>query len=349
MDLSRPTASANDIEDVSKFVGTTGFPKFPRGWFYLCQSRELNRKPAGVELGHSKYVAFRDSAGRAVVLDAHCSHMRADLSKGCVVDGVLHCPLHDWQYDGDGRCVRIPASAELPRFARQTAYPTVEIGGHVVFHNSPTADYPMPFFEGCSPSDLYPGKAFDFIVNTPWYMVAANAFDLQHFRVAHDRTLVDRPTVDCPSPFARRIAATYDVTGSSFRDKLTRRFSGPQVRMTATVWAGTIILVTAKFRRTTSYGMVFFRPLAENKTHLRTIVWVPRHTGAVMGRLIDPIDAWIRRSFIRAFMMDDAMRSDGVRYNPARLIDADRVLVDYMNWLMTLCKSGQQNMLPKEG
>jgi len=48
-------------------------------------------------------------------------------------------------------------------------------------------------------------------------------------------------------------------------------------------------------------------------------------------------------------MMDDAMRSDGVRYNPARLIDADRVLVDYMNWLMTLCKSGQQNMLPKEG
>jgi len=28
------------------------------------------------------------------------------------------------------------------------------------------ADYPMPFFEGCSPSDLYPAKPFDFIVNT---------------------------------------------------------------------------------------------------------------------------------------------------------------------------------------
>ena len=119
--------------------------------------------------------------------------------------------------------------------------------------------------------------------------------------------------------------------------------------MTATVWAGTIILVTAKFRRTTSYGMVFFRPLAENKTHLRTIVWVPRHRGAVMGRFIDPIDAWIRRGFIRAFMMGDAMRSDGVRYNPARLIDADRVLADYLTWLMTLSKSGEHNTLPKEG
>jgi phenylpropionate dioxygenase-like ring-hydroxylating dioxygenase large terminal subunit len=275
--------------------------------------------------------------------------MRADLSKGCVVDGVLHCPLHDWQYDGDGRCVRIPASTEVPRFARQTAYPTVEIGGHIAFYNSPVADFPKPFFDGCSPSDLHPAKPFEFMVNTPWYMVAANAFDLQHFRIAHDRTLMDTPIVDCPSPFARRIAATYDVTGSSWRDKLTRRFSGPQVRMTMTVWAGTMILVTAQFRRTTSYGMVFFRPLGENKTHLRTIVWVPRRRGAIMGRLIDPVDAWVRRSFIRAFMMDDANRSDGVRYNPATLIQADQVLADYLSWLMALSKRSAPNKLSKEG
>jgi phenylpropionate dioxygenase-like ring-hydroxylating dioxygenase large terminal subunit len=343
--IARNAASADAVEDVSNLGRTARFPKFPRGWFYLCQSGVLNHEVVGHELGHSKYVAFRDSAGRAVVLDAHCSHMRADLSKGCVVNGVLHCPFHDWQYDGDGRCVRIPASTEIPAFARQTAYPTAEMGGHVAFYNSPIADFPMPFFEALSVSDLYPAKPLDFLVSAPWYIIAANAFDLQHFRVAHDRTLVDTPVVDCPTPFARRIVGTFDVTGTSLRDKFTRRISGPQVRMTLTIWAGTVILVSATFQRTTTHGMVFIRPLAEDRTHVRTIVWVPRHRLS----MINPIDAWVRRFFIRGFMMGDANRFDGVRYNPARLIEADRVMGDYFTWLMALSKNAPPNTLSKEG
>jgi hypothetical protein len=107
------------------------------------------------------------------------------------------------------------------------------------------------------------------------------------------------------------------LTGTSLRDRLTRRFSGPRVRMSVTVWAGTLILVTAAFRRTTSYGMVFVRPLDGGRSHLRTIVWVPRRRGKMRRAILDPLDAWIRRR-----SMDDAVRSSGVGYNPATLIDA---------------------------
>jgi hypothetical protein len=167
-------------------------------------------------------------------------------------------------------------------------------------------------------------------------MIGANAFDLQHFRVAHDRTLVDEPVVESPSRFARRITATYDVSGMGWRDGLTRRFSGPRVRMSITVWAGTNILVTATFARTTSYGMVFVRPIGEQRTHLRTIVWVPRRRAAVARAILDPLDAFVRRRFIRAFMADDAARSNGVRYNPATLIAADRTMAEYMDWLASV-------------
>jgi vanillate O-demethylase monooxygenase subunit len=160
--------------------------------------------------------------------------MRADLSKGCVVGGVLHCPLHDWQYDGDGRCVRIPASTEVPPFARQAVYPTVEFGGHIAFYNSPVADFPMPFFEGCSPSDLHPAKPFEFVVNTPWYMVAANAFDLQHFRIAHDRTLMDTPIVDCLSLLRGHRATLRPAAFGATRSHADFRSAR---RMTATVRA----------------------------------------------------------------------------------------------------------------
>ena len=52
--------------------------------------------------------------------------------------------------------------------------------------------------------------------------------------------------------------------------------------------------------------------------------------------VVDPVDAMIRRRFIRAFMAADATRSAGVDYNPATLIAADRTLADYMTWLAAL-------------
>ena len=62
-------------------------------------------------------------------------------------------------------------------------------------------------------------------------------------------------------------------------------------------------------------------------------MWVPRRRGAAARALLNPLDAAVRRSFIKAFMLDDAVRSEGVGYNPATLIDADRELRDYFAWL----------------
>ena len=110
----------------------------------------------------------------------------------------------------------------------------------------------------------------------------------------------------------------------------------PHVRMDITVWAGTVILVTATFRHTTTYGMVFVQPLSETRSRMRTIVWVPRRSGTFSKAIVDPIDAWIRQRFIRAFLMDDVLRAAGARYNPNTLIEADREIGNYMAWLAQL-------------
>src|SRR5205085_2448066 len=104
-------------------------------------------------------------------------------------------------------------------------------------------------------------RCFEFTVDVPWYLVSANGFDVQHFRCAHDRTLINEPEVDKPHEFAWRMRAKFRVTGGSVLDKLTRRFSGSEVEMTIENWCGNLVLVAAKFPRTTSYGMVSFIPL----------------------------------------------------------------------------------------
>jgi aminopyrrolnitrin oxygenase len=313
-------------------VSRVAFSKAPEGWYYLCGSRDLSRGPVGIELDKSRFVAFRDSAGRVGVLNAQCAHMGADLAHGRVVNGRLCCPLHGWEYSSDGSCQRIPASESIPAFARQCAYPCVELNGNVFFCNRAVPPHPMPFFDGVGRDHLLPGAPFEFRVSIPWYLVSANAFDAQHFRTAHDRTLAGEPVIDSPGPLARRITATYRVTGANWRDRLTRAFAGPLVTMIATVWRGTLVLVTARFKRTTSYGLVSIRPLSGLRSIVTVVVWVPRRRSWV-GRLFDPVDAAIRRSFIRAFLLPDVSAASGIHYNPQTLIDADRELAAYLDWL----------------
>ena len=64
------------------------------------------------------------------------------------------------------------------------------------------------------------------------------------------------------------------------------------------------------------------------------IIWMAtRRRRGILGRLVDPFDAAIRRFFIREFVRSDVDRSAGIRFHPSRMIEADKMLVDYLTWL----------------
>ena len=73
--------------------------------------------------------------GKSPSSTRRCAHLGADLGAGCVVDDEIQCAFHNWRYDGDGRCVHIPASPDVPDFARVRSYPAVERHGFVFFFN----------------------------------------------------------------------------------------------------------------------------------------------------------------------------------------------------------------------
>jgi phenylpropionate dioxygenase-like ring-hydroxylating dioxygenase large terminal subunit len=316
------------------------WPQIAIGWYHACHRSELRAGPVRIDLGDQSIAVFQTARGEISAIDARCVHLGADLSRGCVVGETLRCPFHEWSFNGRGQCVHIPASTVIPAFARQAAFATATAGEHVFVFNGPEARYDLPFYDGLQPADLYAARPFVVDANMDWWMVASNGFDLQHFRAAHDRTLVGEPVVESPSPFARRITASFDVTGQGWRDRLTRVVSGPRVTMSVTSWGGTLVLVTARFRRTTSYGMVCITPAGLGRSRLRIIVWVTRSQKSAGRLLFDPLNAAIRRSFIRAFVRSDQERSEGICYSPASLIDADRTLADYFEWLAGLVRAG---------
>jgi len=81
------------------------------------------------------FVLFRDAGGEAHCLSNVCCHRGAPLDLGkCHSDGTLACCQHGWRFDGNGRCVKIPAAPEdsaIPPSAKVDSYPVEERYGLV--------------------------------------------------------------------------------------------------------------------------------------------------------------------------------------------------------------------------
>lgn len=309
------------------------FPRFPVSWHFFCRARELDRGPCSKRFLGTRIVVFRTSSGRVAAMQAACAHMGCDLGNGRVIGDALQCPFHQWRYGADGRCTHIPAQDQIPDSARQYVYPVEELHGYIFIFNGPEALFPLPFFPVADRHSIRPSAPFYHELHCPWYMIGANAYDFQHFRASHDRVLLGQPDIEVIHPFARRAAATFEVVGNTLRDTLTRRFAGERVTLSVTDWCGSLSFVTATFRRTTNYGMVAVEACEDGRTRVTITAFVQRSEGWFGRTFFDPVNAFVRRHFIRAFLIDDVANLEGISFRADNLLACDRELSRYFNWL----------------
>jgi phenylpropionate dioxygenase-like ring-hydroxylating dioxygenase large terminal subunit len=308
-------------------------PPAPTGWFFFCTERELLRGPVTCDFLNRKQVAFRTRSGRVGILDARCQHLGADLAQGRVVDDCLECPFHSWQYAMDGQCTKIPQSETIPEFARQKSYPAEMRHGLVFLWNGPRPLYPLPFYENAEPQDFVCSAPAIVDLHCPWYLVGANSFDSQHLYSVHERVLLQPPQIQSAGNFALSSRTVARVGTRTRYDRFIRFLSGPVATMTATNWSGSLVFVRVDMQRTTTFGMVSLRPLAEDRVLVHIVAFLPRSQSAVAARLVDPVRTALRLYFIRQFLKDDAKRLQGVRGGALNLIEVDSELAHYFQWL----------------
>lgn len=342
-DVETPDHEANGDVRLARGPGLPdpqrGVLPVPASWFLFGAASEIEAAPVSRSFFGRRLVAFRTQAGRVAVLDARCSHMRADLGTGCVVGEHILCPYHRWGYDVDGRCVLIPGSTEIPAFARQLSYPAVVRHGFLFFFNGREASFPLPFFEGLEVDALVAGRVFHFDADCPWYLVAGNAFDLQHLRPVHQRRLLDEPVIDAPSPHSRRIRYRSRVLGSTRADRWVRTLAGDEVSISITVFAGNLSLVTARFPRLTSYILVLATPHETGACRVSAFVFRERSRSALERRVLEPLSLAVRLALTKRFLQEDIARLAGISCDARTLHPLDHELAAYVAWLAHAARS----------
>lgn len=122
-------------------------------WIPACQSSELevDGAPIRLMLLSEKLIAFRDSSGRAGIMDHRCPHRCASLFLGRNEENGIRCVYHGWKYDVDGNCVdmpSVPPHQDFKHKVRAKAYKTVEKAGIVWVYMGDQENIPeLPAFE----------------------------------------------------------------------------------------------------------------------------------------------------------------------------------------------------------
>jgi len=167
-------------------------PALRNAWYAVARSIDVGAGPMGVTVLGTKVVLYRSNAATNAVIAApdRCPHREAPLSAGHVTDGCLVCPYHGWTFGADGRCVRVPSSADnipAPPRAHLATYPTVEKYGLVwICVGTPSGDAPdIPIIPNESDQSFRR-------INTPvdiWRCsatrMADNFLDISHFPFVH--------------------------------------------------------------------------------------------------------------------------------------------------------------------
>jgi phenylpropionate dioxygenase-like ring-hydroxylating dioxygenase large terminal subunit len=163
-------------------------------WYPLYLTQNVPEDaPLGLTVFDKQVVLYIDAAGELRCYQDRCPHRLAKLSEGQIVDGRLECLYHGWQFEGEGKCVKIPQlplKGKIPQSACVKTYEVRDSQGVVwVWMSQTTPPNPkkIPWFEN------FARPGFRDVSTThelPYdhSILLENLMDPAHVPISHDRT-----------------------------------------------------------------------------------------------------------------------------------------------------------------
>lgn len=174
-------------------------------WYAIEHSGAVGEKPRKLKVCGMELALFRRRSDRRVfALSNLCVHRGGSIADGWTQGDCIVCPYHGWEYEGDGRCSKIPANAPgsaIPKKAHVDAYPVEERYGLVWVYlgDLPAAERP-PIPE--LPEYGAPGwrtVTGEFTWKAHYSRVVENGIDIAHTAFVHAGSFGNRDNPEIPA------------------------------------------------------------------------------------------------------------------------------------------------------
>ncbi|GAA2877197.1 aromatic ring-hydroxylating dioxygenase subunit alpha [Pseudonocardia halophobica] len=98
-------------------------------WYVAAYGSEIRHELFARTICDEPILFWRTESGEVVANSDRCVHRRFPLSRAPsrLVDDKVVCGYHGFTYGSDGKCVAVPGQTRVPRTARLTPYPVVEL------------------------------------------------------------------------------------------------------------------------------------------------------------------------------------------------------------------------------
>lgn len=303
--------------------------EIPKSWYYVGNKKQFTAHPTLISLPGLQAVVYRTSEGQLKAVESRCPHMKASLVRARVAGQHLICPMHNWAFDSQGKCVSIPGASKLdiPHFACLKTYPVSEWSDHVFIHTDPNHKADLPFFENENLAEYQSAKVRELSGTNHWSLSAGNAFDLAHFEFVHHRKPTSAPELMQPSKNSLRLKLSYDILGKTLADRFLIKRFGKKATLDYTVYHGSMILAKTKIGQFENRMMIFVHPTEDGFKAWLLVLEKP--SLSPIKRIKHELAAYVSYQFFAK----ECQELEGISFAEDRKGPRDELLLQYYEWL----------------
>ena len=325
-------------------------------WYPVALSETVtNEKPLRVRMLTLDFVAFRDAGGQPHVLSDTCVHRGGTLGDGKIKGDCIECPYHGWQFDGAGRCRKIPmlADEKHPARAKVDSYPVQERYGIVFAFLGDLAEEDRPPLWDIEEFDTDDWRANKVAVLEPacyFERSMENGLDPAHNEFVHPKQ--GAPAVK--QDFRKNPIQTHDMDGWGFwfavRFQEAKQPGGllsegrdriPTSPISGSGHIGPNFLTTwLQFTQQNQFRQYLFEaPVDEG--HTRIFFLNTRHflTDPALDDRVMDVNLQIVAEDVKVLQGLNPVRTPGTAATEI-LLPADLPIVRYREYLKTFCEKG---------
>lgn len=314
---------------------------FIEGWYWVLPAKLLQvGEVKSVTIYGKELIVYRGQDKRAVVMDAYCPHLGANLAKGKVTGNEINCVLHGWKFDSEGVCVHVPVLDE-PMAIKAKTWPTAEAYGIIWVWTGETPQQPLPFILEWENQDFHYSLGSQFHINSHPHVLLINAIDIQHFHSVYNlplslvlakQELNENAIVFTNVSNMSNMSELVNVNHKSLWWKLCRKFFKGSLNYSVCYWYGTTAIVSFVVSSFQIHIIFATRMLAGGNTQGQTLVMVKKRQG-IIGTMINKLLLSLGKNMSDRLIKNNDLFFSHIQFNLKTPLKADLSIMQFINHL----------------